>query len=166
MSKRISKMKQRKKNEIIDKESVQFICQVLSDCDPMDCSTPGLPVHHQLPEFTQTHLHWVSDAIQPSHPLWSPSPPISSLSGQQGLFQWVSSSHRVAQSVGVSASTSVLPMNTQDWSLGVKNELTNFLPSDVIPMQRVDHKYCPLSFQVSEASLVCYGIQNSQILKN
>ena len=63
----------------------------------MDCSTPGLPVHHQLPEFTQTHVHWVGDASQPSHPLSSPSPPAFNLSQHQGLFQWVSSSHQVAQ---------------------------------------------------------------------
>ena len=61
----------------------------------MDCSTPGLPVHHQLPEFTQTHVCWVSDAIQPSHPLSSPSPPTSNLSQHQGLFKLVSSSHQV-----------------------------------------------------------------------
>ena len=66
-------------------------------CDPMDCSTPGLPVHHQLPEFSQTHVHWVSDAIQPSHPLLSPSPPAFNISQLQGLFQWVSSSHQVAK---------------------------------------------------------------------
>ena len=63
----------------------------------MDCSTPGLPVHHQLPEFTQSHVHWVGDAIQPSHPLLSPSPPVLNLSQHQGLFQWVSSSHQVAK---------------------------------------------------------------------
>ena len=79
----------------------------------MDYSTPGLAVHHQLPEFTQTHVHWVGNAIQPSHSLSSPSPPTFNLSQLQGLFQWVSSSHQVAK---VSASTSVLPMNTQDWS--------------------------------------------------
>ena len=60
----------------------------LSLCDPMDCSTSGLPVHHKLPEFTQTHVHWVGDAIQPSHPLSSPSPPAFNLSQHQGLFQW------------------------------------------------------------------------------
>ena len=65
--------------------------------DPMNRSTPGLPVHHQLPEFTQTHVHWVSDAIQPSHPLSSPSPPAFNLSQYQGLFKWVSSSHQVAK---------------------------------------------------------------------
>ena len=70
-------------------------CRIL--CDPMDCSTPGLPVYHQLPEFTQTHDHRVGDAIQPSHPLSSPSPPALNLSQHQGLFQWVSSSHHVAK---------------------------------------------------------------------
>ena len=75
--------------------SVPQSCSIL--CDPMDCSTPGLPVHHQLLEFTQTHVHWVSDAIQPSHPLSSPSPPVFNLSQHQGLFQWVSSSHQVAK---------------------------------------------------------------------
>ena len=66
-------------------------------CDPMDCSTPGLPVHHQLLEFTKTHVHWVGDAIQPSHPLSSPSPRALNLSQHQGLFQWVSSSYQVAK---------------------------------------------------------------------
>ena len=63
----------------------------------MDRSTPGLPVHHQLPEFTQTHVHRVSDAIQPSHPLSSPSPPAFNLSQHQGLFTCVSSSYQVAK---------------------------------------------------------------------
>ena len=63
----------------------------------MDCNTPGLPVHHQLPEFTQTHVHWVNDAIQPSHPLSSPSSLAFNLSHHQGLFQWVSSLHQVAK---------------------------------------------------------------------
>ena len=66
-------------------------------CDPMDCSMPGFPIHHQLPEPTKTHVHGVSDTIQPSHPLSSPSPPAFNLSQHQGLFQWVSSSHRVAK---------------------------------------------------------------------
>ena len=59
----------------------------LTLCDPMDCSTPGFPVHHQLPELAQTHVYQVSDAIQTSHPLLSPSPPAFSLSQHQGLFQ-------------------------------------------------------------------------------
>ena len=63
----------------------------------MDCSMQGLPVHPQLPEFTQTHLHWIGDAIQPPDPLLSPSPPTFNLSQHQGLFQWVSSLHQVAK---------------------------------------------------------------------
>ena len=66
-------------------------------CDPMDCSTPGSPVHHELPEFAETHVHWVGDTIQLSHPLSSSSPPAFSLSQHQGLFQWVSSLHQVAK---------------------------------------------------------------------
>ena len=77
---------------------MQFSRSVVADSfDPMDCSRPGLPVHHQLLEFTQTHVHWVGDAIQPSHPLPSTSPPAFNLSQHQGLFQWVSSSHQVAK---------------------------------------------------------------------
>ena len=72
--------------------SVSKSCPAL--CDPMNRSTPGLPVHHQLPEFTQTHVHWLNDAIQPSHPLSSPSPPAFNLSQHQGLFKWISSLHR------------------------------------------------------------------------
>ena len=86
-------------------------------CDPMNRSTPGLPVHHQLPEGTQTHVHWVGDAIHPSHPLSSPSPPAPNPSQHQGLFQWVSSSHQVVKYWSFNLSwNSVLPMNTQDWS--------------------------------------------------
>ena len=68
-------------------------------CDLMDCSMPGFPVPHQLLELTQTHVHWVGDAIQPSHPLSSPSPPAFNLSQHQGLFKWVSSLHQVAKVV-------------------------------------------------------------------
>ena len=93
--------------------SVSQSCPTL--CCPMNRSTPGVPVPHQLPESTQTHVHWVGDAIQSSHPLSSPSPPALNHSQHQGLFQWVSSSHQVAK-ILVSASTSVLPMNIQDWS--------------------------------------------------
>ena len=66
-------------------------------CNPMDWSTPGLHIHHQFLEFTQTHVHWVGDGIPPSHPLSSPSPPAFNLSQHQGLFQWVHSSHQVAK---------------------------------------------------------------------
>ena len=75
--------------------SVAQSCLTL--CNPMDCSTPGFPVHHQLLVFTQTHVHWVGDAIKPSHPLLSPSPPTLNISQNQGLFQWVNSSHQVAK---------------------------------------------------------------------
>ena len=75
--------------------SVAQSCPTL--CDPMNRSTPGLPVHHQLPEFTQTYVHWVGNAIQPSHPWSSPSPPAPSPSQHQGLFQWVNSSQEVAK---------------------------------------------------------------------
>ena len=92
--------------------SVAQSCPTL--CDPMNCSTPGLPVHHQLPEFTQTHIHRIGDAIQPSHPLsllfflqFFPAP------GSFLMSQLFTSG---SQSIAVSASTSVLPMNTQDWS--------------------------------------------------
>ena len=81
-------------------------------CDLIDCGTPGLPVHHQLPEFTETHVHWVGDAIQPSHPLSFPSPPAFNLPQCQGLFQWVTSG---GQSIGVSTSAPVLPVNIQVW---------------------------------------------------
>ena len=66
-------------------------------CNPMNCSTPGLPVHHQLPESIQTHVHWVSDAVQPSHPLSSPFLSVPYLSPHQSRFQWVNSSHEVAK---------------------------------------------------------------------
>ena len=77
--------------------SVQFSHSIMSLCDPMECSSPGFPAHHQLPELAQTHVHQVGDAIQPSHPLLSPSPPAFNLAQHQGLFQWVSSSHQVAK---------------------------------------------------------------------
>ena len=75
--------------------SVTQSCPTL--CNPMDCRTPGFLIHHQLPELAQTHVHWVGDAIQPSHPLSSPSPPVPNPSQHQGLFQWVNSSHQVAK---------------------------------------------------------------------
>ena len=75
--------------------SVSQLCPTL--CNPMNCSMPGLPVHNHLPEFTQTHVHRVSDAIQPSHPLSSPFPPVSNPSQHQSLFKWANSSHQVAK---------------------------------------------------------------------
>ena len=89
--------------------SVTLLCSTL--CDPMDCNTKGFPVHHQIPGLAQTQ---VNDDIQPSHSLSSPSFAFS-LSQHQGLFKWVSSSHHGGQSIGTSASASVLPVNIQDW---------------------------------------------------
>ena len=91
--------------------SVAQSCLTL--CNLKDCSMPSLPVHHQLPEFAQTHVHQVSDAIQSSHPLLSTSPPAFSLSQHQGLFQWVSSSHQVSKVLKFQHQ--FLPMNIQDW---------------------------------------------------
>ena len=79
----------------LQSSSVAQLCLTL--CDPRDCNTPGLPVYHQLSEFTQTHVHWVGDAIQQSHPLSTSSPPVFNLSQHQGLFKWVSSLHQVAK---------------------------------------------------------------------
>ena len=93
--------------------SVQFSRSVMSDF--LNRSTPGLPVHHHLLEFTQTHIHRVGDAIQPSHPLSSPSPPARNPSQHQRLFQW-SQLAWGGQRIGISALASVLPKNTQDWS--------------------------------------------------
>ena len=99
-------------NSLIQFCSVALSC--LSLCDPMDCSTPGLPVHHQFPELTETHVHRVSDAIQPSHPLSSPSPPAFNLSHHQGFSSESVLPIRWPRIV-VSASASVLPVNIQDW---------------------------------------------------
>ena len=88
----------------------------LTLCDPMDCSTPGLPVHHQLLQLAQTHVHQVSHANQPSHPLSSPSPPAFNLSQFVGLFQWLLHNRWPKDwSFSINPSASVLPMNTQDW---------------------------------------------------
>ena len=84
-------------NIIYQIRSYQIIQSCLTLCDPMNRSTPGLPVQHHLPEFTKTHVHRVSDAIQPSHPLSSPSPPAPNPSQHQSLFQWVNSLHEVAK---------------------------------------------------------------------
>ena len=100
------------KSVSIQFSSVTKSCPTL--CNPMNQSMPGLPVHHQLLEFTQTHAHRAGDAIQPSHSL-SSSSPAPKPSQHQGLFQWVNSAWG-GQSIGVSASASVLPMNTQNWS--------------------------------------------------
>ena len=93
--------------------SVAQSCPTL--CDPMNRSSPGLPVYHQLPESTQTHVHCVGDAIQPSHPLSSPSPPALNLSQHQGLFKWVNSSHQVAKVLEFQPQHQTFQLNIQDW---------------------------------------------------
>ena len=109
-------------NKIAQKsQSVSQSLRRVQLCDPMDCSTPGFPIHHQLLDFTQTHVYQVSDAIQPSHPLSSPSLPAFSLSQHQGLLKWVSSSHQVAKvldfsfSISLSNEYSGLIFFTIDW---------------------------------------------------
>ena len=110
----------------------------LTLCNPMNCSTPGLPVHHQLLEFTQTHVHRVSDAIQPSHPLSPPSPPAPNPSQHQDLFQWVNSSHEVAkvlefqpqhQSFQTTSRTGLL----YEWLVGSPCSLRDFQESSPTP---------------------------------
>ena len=101
----------RDKLNFVKFSSVAQSCPTL--CDPMDCSMPGFPVHHQLPELTQTHVHRIGDAIQPSHLLSSPSPTFNfPSSGSFPMSQFFASG---GQRIGVSASAPVLPMNIQDW---------------------------------------------------
>ena len=101
---------------VIQFSSVTKSCPTL--WDPMNRSTPGLPVHHQLPEFTQTHVHRVSDAIQPSHPLSSPSPPACNPSQHQGLFPWVNSSMRWPKDW--SFSFSINPFKEYSWLISFR----------------------------------------------
>ena len=97
-------------------QSVSSVAQsYLTLCDPVNRSTPGLSVHYQLPDNTQTHVHRVGDAIQPFHPLSYSSPTAFNLSQHQGLFQWVSSSHKMAKVLEFQLQCPVLPMNIQDW---------------------------------------------------
>ena len=109
--------------------SVAQSCLTL--CDPVDCSMPGLPVHHQLPEFTQTHVRWVGDAIQPSHPLSSPSPPFN-LAQHQGLFKWVSSSHHVARVLE-------FQLQHQHWSVGVPKSWNDWVTEYARPRKHIGH---------------------------
>ena len=98
---------------IIQFSSVAQSCLTL--CNPMDCSMPGLHVHHQHPELAQTHVHWVGDAFQPFNPLLSPSLPALNLSQHQGLFQWVSSSHQVAKVLSHSYSDPIWESYNPKW---------------------------------------------------
>ena len=104
-----------------------YCCLVtkLCICSPMNCSMPGFPVLHYLPDFALTHVHWVGDAIQPSHPLLSPSPLASNLSQHEGLFQWVSSSHQWPQYW--SFSFSISPSNEYSGLISFRIDLFDFL---------------------------------------
>ena len=104
---------------VSSRENCVFCCSVpklcLTLCNSMNCSTPGLPVLHWLPQFAQIQVHWISEAIQWSHPLPPPFPLALSLSQHQDLFQLVGSSHQVAKGIGASALASVLPVDIQGW---------------------------------------------------
>ena len=122
------------KVKIFQVNSVSQLCPTL--CDPMDCNSPGLPVHHQLPEFTQTHIHWIGDAIQPSHPLLSPFPPALNLSPHQSLFKWVTSYHQVAK---------VLEFQLQDqsfqWTLQHHSSKASILHCSAFFIVQLSHPY-------------------------
>ena len=120
---------------IIQFSSVAQSCSTL--CDPMNHSMPSLPVHHQLLQFTQTHVHWVDGAIQPSHPLLSPAPPAPNPSQHQGFFQWVNSSHEVAkvlefqpQYQSFQWTTRTDPCKTKTQALSLWSGNTNFKTLD------------------------------------
>ena len=105
----------------------QFSCSIMSNsfCDPMNCSTPGLPVHHQFLEFTQTHVHWVGDAIQPSHSLLSPSPPAINLSQHQGLFH--ESAPLIRWPKYWSFNFNISPSNELPWLISFRMDSLDFL---------------------------------------
>ena len=134
--------------------SVSQLCPTL--CDSMDCSMPGFPVHHQLQELAQTHVRWVSDAVQPSHPLSSPSPPAFSHSQHQGCFQRVSSSHQVAKVLEFSFSIS--PSNEYSglisfrivwFDLSAQGTLKSLLPNTTVQK----HQFFDSTFFIVQLSL-------------
>ena len=116
--------------------------------DPMDCSIPGFPVLHQLPELAQTHVHWVGDALQPSHPLLSPSPPAFNLSQHQGLFQWLSSSHQGATSWSF------------NFSISTSNEYSGLISRMIFRMDWLDL----LAIQGTRKSLLQHHSSKAPIL--
>ena len=124
--------------------SVAQSCPTL--CDPMNRNTPGLPVHHKLPEFTQTHAHRVGDAIQPSHPLLSPSPPAPNPSQNQGLFQRVNSLHEVAQVLEFQLQHQ---FQTQQWPQDWKRSV--FIPIPKKGNPKECSNYCTIAL-ISHAS--------------
>ena len=119
--------------------SVQSLSRVCTLCDPMNCSMPGFPVHHQLQESTQTHVHRVDDAIQPSHPLSSPYPPALNLSQHQGLFKSVSSSHQVAK-VYWSFSFNISPSNEHPGLISFRTDCLDLLAVQGILKSLLQHR--------------------------
>ena len=120
----------------------------LTLCNPMDCSMPGFPVHHQLPEFTQTRVHWVGNAIQPSHPLSSPSPPAFNLSQHQGLFRWVSSLHEVAKVLEFQ-----LPHQSFQWTLRTDVFYDRLVGSPCSPRVSQESSSTPLFKSINSSAL-------------
>ena len=121
-------------------------------CNPMDCNTPGLPVHQQLLEITQTHIPWVRDAIQPSHSLSSPSPPALNLSQHQGLFKWVRSSHRWPKYW--SFSLSISPSNECSRLISFRMDWLDLLAAQGTPKSLLQHRTSKASILQCSAFLI------------
>ena len=130
--------------------SVAQSCLTL--CDSMNRSMPGLPVHHQLPQLTQTHVHWGGNAIQPSHPLLSPSPPALNLSQHQGLFKWVSSLHQVAKIL--SFSFNISPSNEHPGLISFRMDRLDLLAVQGTLKSLFQHHCSKASILLSSAFLI------------
>ena len=127
----------------------------------MDCSTPGLPVHHQLPEFTQTHVHWVDDAIQPSHPLSFPSPPTFSQSQHQGLFKWISL--RVRWPKYWSFSFSINPSNEYSGLISFRIVWSDLLAAQRILKSLLQHHSSKVSILWHSAFFYCPALMEWKV---
>ena len=123
----------------------------------MNCSTSGLPVHHHLPEFTQTRVHRVRDAIQPSHPLSSPSPPAPNPSQHQSLFQWVNSSHEVAKVLELSALASFLPKKSQSYSFQ-RNPRVDLLQNGLVGSPCIVIMHWCFSFWLTSLCIIGFSL--------
>ena len=145
-----------KTGKSVQVSSVAQSCPTL--CDPMDCSTPGFPVHHQLTEPAQTHVHWIGDAIQPSHPLLSPFFSCFQSRPASGSFQMSQLFVSGGQSTGVSASASVLPVNIQDW---FPLELSGLLSLQSKGLSRVFYSPTPYFKSINSLALNFLTIQLS-----
>ena len=155
------------------KKAVQFSSvtqSCLTLCDPMNFSTPGLPVHHQLPESTQTHIHWVGDAIQPSHPLSSPSSAFS-ISQYQDFFQWVRSSHQAAKVLEFqlqqywSFSFSMSPSNEHPGLISFRMDWLDLLVVQGTLKSLLQHHSSKASIIWSSAFLIIYSHSHTWLLE-